>query len=144
MVRAGKVSTMSKKKAKKWVKKHITPEKVCNDFEDKKFSDKMGVVPGYELQGDKMAAQVKDDIVEYARGAGYGKADPNEINRVYDGTHEEARRLPTLGRDIVTMCPVWVQQMAPDLPGALEELLMDGTRVSQFVCAEKLDLCSGY
>merc|ERR1712060_704402 len=102
-----------------------------------RFTDRMGVATAH---GD-IPTRVLEDAVAYAKSSGYGRADATELQRVFDGTHADTFRVPSLSQDVSTLCPVWLEGVLPQLPASLEDLLMDGRPVTAFACSDHLRLC---
>eukprot|EP00405_Crypthecodinium_cohnii_P050342 CAMPEP_0206605412 /NCGR_PEP_ID=MMETSP0325_2-20121206/50400_1 /ASSEMBLY_ACC=CAM_ASM_000347 /TAXON_ID=2866 /ORGANISM="Crypthecodinium cohnii, Strain Seligo" /LENGTH=224 /DNA_ID=CAMNT_0054120951 /DNA_START=111 /DNA_END=785 /DNA_ORIENTATION=- len=133
-VKASEVGAMSQKKARKWLKKKMAKDSICASS---RFSDRMGV--GHRV--GKYPPRLVEDAVQFARGSGFGHKDPTELKRVADGTHEELRRDRTVGPYVMTACFYWLDGLLEPLSDALEDLLMDGRGLMDFVCNDHLKVC---
>lgn len=134
-IKAHDVPALPQKKARKWLRKHFKVGSLCGE---KRFPISMGILRGHNNTAPN---KIVENAVEYAKSAGWGRNDPTEIQRVYDGTHESLYMDRTIGAKVAIACPALVEGQLAPLAAKLEDLFMDGEGVLRQVCVEQLGLC---
>merc|ERR1719277_154353 len=97
----------------------------------------MGVAKGNE----KGSSKIIQDVVSYARGAGWGHHDKTELQQVAVGTHKDMFVDKTIGRNVLAVCPKWRAGVLAPLADKVEEMLMDGEDVAPWICIDHLEVC---
>merc|ERR1712232_1279705 len=128
-IRKGKVTAMSAKKVRKWLKKHFKPKRWCNS---KRFPDRMGVLRNKHAKISKLVP----NPIEEMRGHGWK---PDELKQIVDGTHEPMKVDHGIGAHVAEACKFWLQGQLPIVAERLDGLLEDGEAVSGVLCAELLN-----
>merc|ERR1719167_933636 len=100
------VAALSQKKALRWFKKNFKLSRICRAG---RFTEHMGLTFG----GDGFSARLRENAMEFARGAGFGRSDEDrdEFKRIYDGTHDALIRVPDLGANVRVMCDAWFEEV---------------------------------
>merc|ERR1711998_827732 len=78
--------------------------------------------------------EIVADAVAHARGIGLSHNQPEILKDVHRGTNKDVWTSPGLNVLVRDACYVWIEEYSPAIAAKLEELMMDGRDVVDFVC----------
>mmetsp|Transcript_37758 Transcript_37758/g.82917 ORF Transcript_37758/g.82917 Transcript_37758/m.82917 type:complete len:212 (+) Transcript_37758:42-677(+) len=129
------VGRMSRKSRRKWLRKAVKSKNLCAPD---RFPDTMGV----SQHSASWLSSVHKDALEYARRAGFGMQDKTELPRVAAGTHETLNVDSSMPHLVRSACSLWTgDEDLKAISENLDDLMMDGTPVIDFVCGDRLGVC---